>query len=88
MAGIIQTPGLSGGRQGVMKEKIVDVEILTARIDRTDDEESGIFWATQLTNDINEEIKEGYQIMPGSYTVQDNYASVVMIKTEMNVEMI
>lgn len=84
MSAIIPSAGgMMGGmpRQGVAKEKIIEVRVLSADISYGD-------WADTLENDINEYLKNGFQPMPNSYAVTDNSASIVMIKTKMEVEMI
>lgn len=82
MSGNILTPGLSGGRQGVMKEKIVEVKVIKAPIKVTYNSEKS------FDDKVNELIEKGYQPMPNSFSVSDNLATIVMMKTEMNVEMI
>lgn len=84
MPQILQAGGLSGGRQGVMKERITDVRI--------------VYWDTAYRGDhdaprtfekqVNDLIKEGYQPMPNSYHADKTAMSMIMIKTEMKVEMI
>ena len=86
MAGIIQTPGLSGGRQGVMKEKIVDVKVVRYLDSYTDD--FGYDCTKDFEKDVNNLLAQGYQPMPGSFHSDGHTLAVVMIKTEMNVEMI
>lgn len=76
MSGIIQTPGLSGGRQGVMKEKIVDVKTIAQRIPETFDSE------------VKKYISDGYQPMPNSFTSAGGAYIILMIKSKMDVEMI
>lgn len=78
----ILTPGLSGGRQGVMKEKIVEVKTIKEPIK--------VAYNSERTFDdkVNELIEKGYQLMPNSFSVNDNFATIIMIKTEMKVEMI
>lgn len=82
MAGIIQTPGLSGGRQGVMKEKIVDIVTVQKEIKTAYNHEK------KFDDSVNELISKGYQPMPNTFSSTGNIATIVMIKTEMNVEMI
>lgn len=81
MSGLIQSAGGIMPRQGVAKEKITDTRVLSA--DMAYDN-----WADMLENDINEYIKNGYQPMPNTYSMNERYASIVMIKTKMEVEMI
>lgn len=83
MAGIIQSPGFSGGRQGVMKEKVVSTHI-------AEEATSGL-----LEEAVNHMIEEGYQPIPQTYSVAKNDKfpegisySMVLLKTEMKVEMI
>lgn len=82
MAGIIQTPGLSGGRQGVMKEKIVDIVTVHEQI------ETAYSYEKKFDDEVNKLISKGYQPMPNTFSSTGNIATIVMIKTEMNVEMI
>lgn len=82
MSGNILTPGLSGGRQGVMKEKIIEVKVVKAPIK--------VAYNSEKTFDdkVNELIEKGYQPMPNTFSVNDNLAAIIMMKTEMKVEMI
>lgn len=82
MSGNILTPGLSGGRQGVMKERIVEVKTVRAPIK--------VAYNSEKTFDdkVNELIEKGYQPMPNTFSADDNLAAIVMMKTEMKVEMI
>ena len=82
MSGNILTPGFSGGRQGVMKEKIIEVKAVKAPIK--------VAYNSEKTFDdkVNELIEKGYQPMPNTFSVNDNLAAIVMMKTEMKVEMI
>lgn len=82
MSGNILTPGLSGGRQGVMKEKIIEVKAVKAPIK--------VAYNSEKTFDdkVNELIEKGYQPMPNTFSVDDNLAAIIMMKTEMKVEMI
>ena len=82
MSGIIQTPGLSGGRQGVMKEKIVDIKTIRKPIETTYNSEKS------FDDKVNEFIEKGYQPMPNSFSSESNIGTIVMIKTKMDVEMI
>lgn len=81
MSAIIPSSGGMIPRQGVAKEKIVDIRVLS--VDMAYDN-----WADMLENDINEYLKSGFQPMPNSYSVAERSASIVMIKTKMEVEMI
>lgn len=80
--GNILTPGMTGGRQGVMKEKIVEVKTIKAPIK--------VAYNSERTFDdkVNELIEKGYQPMPNSFSANDNLATILMMKTEMKVEMI
>lgn len=78
----ILTPGLSGGRQGVMKERIVDIKTIRKPIDTAYTSEKS------FDDKVNELIEKGYQPMPNSFSNKDNIATIVMMKTEMKVEMI
>lgn len=82
MPQILQAGGLSGGRQGVMKEKIVEVQTIKAPIK--------VAYNSERTFDdkVNELIEKGYQPMPNSFSVNDNLATIVMMKTEMKIETI
>lgn len=81
MSGLIQSAGGIMPRQGVAKEKITDTRVLSA--DMVYDN-----WADMLENDVNEYLRNGYQPMPNTYAMNERYASIVMIKTKMEVEMI
>lgn len=81
MSAIIPNAGGIMPRQGVAKEKIVDIRVLS--VDMAYDN-----WADMLENDINEYLRSGFQPMPNSYSVAERSASIVMIKTKMEVEMI
>lgn len=81
MGAIIPNAGGMIPRQGVAKEKIIDVRVLSA--DMAYDN-----WADMLENDINEYLRNGFQPMPNTYSATERYASMVMIKTKMEVEMI
>lgn len=81
MSAIIPSTGGMIPRQGVAKERIIDVRVLSA--DMAYDN-----WADMLENEINEYLKNGFQPMPNSYSVTERNASMVMIKTKMEVEMI
>ena len=78
MGQILQAGGLSGGRQGVMKEKIVDIHIA---------EEGN---PALLEEAVRHMIGEGYQPIPQTYSVTADGLkySMVMIKTEMKIETI
>lgn len=83
MPQILQAGGLSGGRQGVMKEKVVSTHI-------AEEATSGL-----LEEAVNAMIGEGYQPIPQTYSVTKNDKfpegisySMVLLKTEMKVEMI
>lgn len=82
MSQILQAGGLSGGRQGVMKERIIEVKAVKAPIK--------VAYNSEKTFDdkVNELIEKGYQPMPNTFSVNDNLATIVMMKTEMKVEMI
>lgn len=82
MSSNILTPGFSGGRQGVMKEKIIEVKAVKAPIK--------VAYNSEKTFDdkVNELIEKGYQPMPNTFSVNDNLATIIMMKTEMKVEMI
>lgn len=82
MSQILQAGGLSGGRQGVMKEKIVDVKILRDYINPE------YLDAEVIEDKINTLIEEGYQPMPNSFSCEGNMGCILMMKTEMKVEMI
>lgn len=86
MSGIIQTPGLSGGRQGVMKEKIVDVKVVRYSDSYIDD--TGYDCAKDFEADVNNLLSQGYQPMPGSFHSEGCTLTIVMIKSKMDVEMI
>ena len=81
MSAIIPNAGGIMPRQGVAKEKITDIRVLSA--DMAYDN-----WADMLENDVNEYLRNGFQPMPNSYSVAERSASIVMIKTKMEVEMI
>lgn len=76
MSGLIQSAGGIMPRQGVAKEKIIEVK--TVYNSSTDDFDA----------EINGLIKQGYQPMPNSFTSEESGFSIVMIKTKMEVEMI
>lgn len=78
----ILTPGLSGGRQGVMKEKVVEVKAVKAPIEVSYNSEKS------FDDKANELIEKGYQPMPNSFSTNGNLAIILMMKTEMKVEMI
>lgn len=82
MSQILQAGGLSGGRQGVMKEKIVEVKVIRAPIKVAYSSEKN------FDDKVNELIEKGYQPMPNSFSGNDNIAIILMMKTEMKVEMI
>lgn len=77
----ILTPGLSGGRQGVMKERIVEVRMVLSGYNNVD-------WASAFDDKVNALIKEGFQPMPNSIDYGSSGVTIVMMKTEMKVEMI
>lgn len=78
---IIPSAGGSIPRQGIAKEKIIDIKVLSMEMSFEN-------WADMLENDINEYLRKGYQPMPNTYSVHDGYASIVMMKTKMEVEMV
>ena len=78
----ILTPGLSGGRQGVMKEKIVGIVTVKEQI------ETAYSYEKKFDDSVNELISKGYQPMPNTFSYTGNIATIVMMKTEMKVEMI
>lgn len=80
--GNILTPGMSGGRQGVMKEKVVEVKAVRAPMKVAYNSERN------FDDKVNELIEKGYQPMPNSFRVNDNAATILMMKTEVKVEMI
>lgn len=80
--GNILTPGMTGGRQGVMKEKVVEVKAVKAPIKVAYNSEK------RFDDKVNELIEKGYQPMPNSFSANDNLATILMMKTEMKVEMI
>lgn len=82
MSQILQAGGLSGGRQGVMKERIVEVKTVRAPMITAYNSEKS------FDDKVNELIEKGYQPMPNTFSVNDNLAAIVMMKTEMKVEMI
>ena len=82
MSQILQAGGLSGGRQGVMKEKITEVKVIRAPIKVAYSSEKN------FDDKVNELIGKGYQPMPNSFSGDDNIATILMMKTEMKVEMI
>lgn len=82
MSQILQAGGLSGGRQGVMKEKITEVKVIRAPIKVAYNSEKS------FDDKVNELIEKGYQPMPNSFSGDDNIATILMMKTEMKVEMI
>ena len=82
MPQILQAGGLSGGRQGVMKEKITEVKVIRAPIKVAYNSEKN------FDDKVNELIGKGYQPMPNSFSGDDNIATILMMKTEMKVEMI
>ena len=82
MSQILQAGGLSGGRQGVMKEKITEVKVIRAPIKVAYNSEKN------FDDKVNELIGKGYQPMPNSFSGDDNIATILMMKTEMKVEMI
>lgn len=81
MSQILQAGGLSGGRQGVMKERIVEVKMVVSGYKNVD-------WATIFDDKVNALIKDGFQPMPNSIDYGNNGVSILMVKTEMKVEMI
>lgn len=81
MSQILQAGGLSGGRQGVMKERIIEIKTVMSGYKNVD-------WDTIFDDKVNALIKEGYQPMPNSINYSLNGVSIIMIKTEMKVEMI
>ena len=81
MSQILQAGGLSGGRQGVMKEKIVEVKMVVSGYNNVD-------WSTLFDDRVNALIKDGFQPMPNSIDYGHNGVSILMVKTEMKVEMI
>lgn len=68
-------------RQGVAKEKIIDIKVIGS-------ETCYNGWERDFEESINDCIEDGYQPMPNTYAMTDNYASILMIKTKMEVEMI
>lgn len=82
MSSILQAGGLTGGRQGVMKERIIEVQTIKAPIK--------VAYNSERTFDdkVNELIEKGYQPMPNSFSVNDNLATIIMMKTEMKIETI
>lgn len=68
-------------RQGVAKEKIVDIEVIAI-------ETTYNGWQNDLEEKITDCIERGYQPMPNTYCMNKNQASLLMIKTKMEVEMI
>lgn len=82
MSQILQAGGLSGGRQRVMKEKITEVKVIRAPIKVAYSSEKN------FDDKVNELIEKGYQPMPNSFSGDDNIATILMMKTEMKVEMI
>ena len=82
MPQILQAGGLSGGRQGVLKEKITEVKVIRAPIKVAYNSEKN------FDDKVNELIGKGYQPMPNSFSGDDNIATILMMKTEMKVEMI
>lgn len=73
---IIPSAGGSIPRQGIAKEKIVEVKIVYNS--STDDFDA----------EVNGLIKQGYQPMPNSFTSEESGFSIVMMKTKMEVEMV
>lgn len=82
MSQILQAGGLSGGRQGVMKEKIVDIVTVRGEIKVPYSNEK------KFDDKVNELIEKGYQPMPNSFSSDGNIGTIIMVKTEMKVEMI
>ena len=82
MSQILQAGGLSGGRQGVMKERIVEVKTVRAPMVTAYNSEKS------FDDKTNELIGKGYQPMPNTFSKDGNFAFMLMIKTEMKVEMI
>lgn len=82
MSGIISSPGFSGGRQGVMKEKITDIVTVRAEI------KVSYSNGKNFDDKVNELIEKGYQPMPNSFSSDGNIACILMMKTEMKVEMV
>ena len=82
MSGIISSPGFSGGRQGVMKEKITDVATVRAEIKVPYVNER------KFDDNLNELIEKGYLPVPNSFSSDGNIACILMMKTEMKVEMV
>lgn len=80
--GNILTPGMTGGRQGVMKEKVVEVKAVSAPFT--------VAYNYEKTFDdvVNNLIEKGYQPMPNSFSGRGNTGNILMMKTEMKVEMI
>lgn len=82
MSQILQAGGLSGGRQGVMKERIVEVKTVNLPTMVAYDYE------TTFDDTVNALIKDGYQPMPNTFSYKGTTAVILMMKTEMKVEMI
>lgn len=82
MSQILQAGGLSGGRQGVMKEKIVDIVTVRGQI------ETAYSYEKKFDDGVNELISKGYQPMPNTFSFTGNIATVIMMKTEMKIETI
>lgn len=82
MSQILQAGGLSGGRQGVMKEKIVDIVTVKEQI------ETAYSYEKKFDDKVNELISKGYQPMPNTFSSAGNLAIIVMMKTEMKIETI
>lgn len=78
---IIPSAGGAIPRQGIAKEKIIDIKILSAEMSFGN-------WADMLENDITDYLGKGYQPMPNTYSMNAGYASIVMMKTKMEVEMV
>lgn len=82
MSSILQAGGLTGGRQGVMKEKIVDIVTVREQI------ETAYSYEKKFDDKVNELISNGYQPMPNTFSSHGNIATIVMMKTEMKIETI
>lgn len=82
MSSILQAGGLTGGRQGVMKEKIVDIVTVQEEI------KTAYSYEKKFDDKVNELISKGYQPMPNTFSSKGNIATIVMMKTEMKIETI
>ena len=82
MSSILQAGGLTGGRQGVMKEKIVDIVTVKELI------ETAYSYEKKFDDSVNELISKGYQPMPNTFSSNGNIGTIVMMKTEMKIETI